>query len=218
MLLLTNVLRKGKRQQYEKFVTAEIRFGIPVNRDYFYWDEAIVKHGFRTVHKTCWGIKLDVTVKRKLDYVHNTPEIAELYHEIDRIENGAKHADAIDWTSVVNSEISALNTYYDEWVKEFKEQSERDHRETVGMTLEQFQEWCDAKAAEQPKMSSGNPEKHRRKEAAKAEMVRRKALELEQYKNRKEITVTKKVKGRTVVKKVKPKLKALEEPKQLSMF
>ena len=119
MLLLTNVLRKGKRQQYEKFVTTEIRFGIPANSDCFYWDEAISKHGFRTVRRTCWGIKLDATVKRKLDYVHNTQEIAELYHEIDRIENGQKHADVIDWTSVVNSEISALKTYHDEWEKEF---------------------------------------------------------------------------------------------------
>ena len=211
----------GKRQVYDRVCTNEIRFNRVPYSELYYWDKAIATHGFRCVKRTYYGVKLEgVTVPQRFANLTCKYDVADLYREIDRIENGIVHAGKIDWYEVVSRELTELNTYWKKACDDIQESQRRNREETAGMSESEFWKWAERKATEQPKQSQGNPKKRLRKQLIAAEEKRRAEARATEYRALCEARKPAKDKPKATVKRKeeapKPKVKkTVKEPARI---
>lgn len=168
-VMLLNLI--GKRIEYDKRFTNEIRSDWHKCEELFYYQNVLKKH-FRCVDVTSWGVKLSVSVDKKFAYVENVFKLANLCKELCRIENGMKCANKIDWYVVVKNELKELDDKAEQVQKDFEEWDARRKKETAGMTTKQIWDWI-GNNSRIKHWSEGNEVKQTRKMAARLEEERR---------------------------------------------
>lgn len=198
----------GKRLQYEKRFTNEVRQSLHHRYEFFYWQKVLKKH-FPCVDVTDWGVKLPFSVDVKFASLNNIFELANLCKELYRIENGSKCVNDFDWYTIVKNDLDMYDAEalkIDNDIKSFNEKLER---ETEGMNLEQIWEWI-GNHQDTKHYSDGNEEKHIRKIKANMEMERRWEMKKAEARQR---TMERLMKQKSKSEKPKSKPKAVSKPK-----
>lgn len=212
----------GKRIEYDKRFTKEIRSDWHKCEELFYYQDVMKKH-FRSVEVECWGVKLSVSVDAKFAHVENVFEFANLCKELCRIENGIKCANEIDWYAVVKNELKELHDKAEQIQKEDDEWDARLKKETAGMTTKQIWDWIEDNQKIK-NWDEGNIVKKTRKAVARLEEKRRWEMKvkadrqrlIEWRENRKPKSERQKSKPKAVAKQKKKQKVVVKKEKEMA--